>query len=170
MFDDEFFATKNAGIWLLVSSLVVTLTQILATTWCNANSDYFGYFIDETQQWHSCVYEMPGDWFFTYGALLLNTFGALNLCVEAMRTKNVWLETKTVNLSRIVFSLSLLSINLMLETLSRTWQRPGSTGILNFLFDYFWYLFPVALLLALASVWSIVNKVELIFTLNKRRR
>ena len=165
----EYFTSRKFGLMLMVGSLILTLTQILATTWCNANSEYFGYFVDETQHWHVCVYEMPGDWLFRYGAIFLNGFGALNLFVEASRTRNIWQETKTINLSRTFFSLGLLSINFMLEILSRAW-KPGSTWIFGFVYNNFWYLFPVALTLFVVASWSIVSKVELIFTLNKRNR
>lgn len=170
MFEDKFFSTKNAGITLLLASLLLTLTQIIATTWCNANSEHFGYFIDDSQKWHVCVYEMPGDWFFYYGAILLTVWGLMSLVAETARTKNVWLETKTINLSRLVFSLSLVCINMLLENLSHAWQRPNTSSPLYLFFDTFWYLFPLALAGFVVSAWSIAYKVELIFTLNKRKR
>lgn len=170
MFEKEFFGSRTAAIPLMLGSLLLTLTQILATTWCNANSDVFGYYLDDSQRWHSCVYAMPGEWFFFYGAILLNILGALNLFAEAARTRDVWLATKTINLSRVVFSLSFLTINFMLEVLSRAWMRPSTESPFYFFFDNFWYLFPITLALLLVSGWSIQSRVELIFTLNKRRR
>lgn len=170
MFDYEFFASKNAAIMLMLGSLVLTLTQIIATTWCNANTNTFGYYQDDSQHWHACVYEMPGEWLFSNGAILLNAFGAISLFVDVVRTRETWLATKTINLSRVAFSASLLSINLMLEVLSHAWQRPSTSSPFYFFYDNFWYMFPVALALLLISSWSIVKKVELLFTLNKRKR
>ena len=170
MFEDDFFVSKNAAIMLLFGSLVFTLTQILATTWCNANTNTFGYYQDDSMQWHVCVYEMPGEWFFSNGAILLNAVGAISLCVDVVRTRSVWLATRTINLSRVAFSISLLSINFLLEILSHAWRRPSSDNPFHFFYDNFWYMFPVALTLLLISSWSIVKKVELLFTLNKRKR
>lgn len=170
MFEDQFFSSKNFGISLLLASLSLTLSQIIATTWCNANTDNFGYFIDDAQRWHSCVYEMPGDWLFRYGAALLTGWGAVSLLFEVSRTRATWLQTKTINISRLFFSLSLLSINLLLENLSQAWMRPSTNWPLYVFFDNFWYLFPTALGVFIVTAWSIANKVELIFTLNKRQR
>lgn len=163
------FNTKNTSLLLLLCSLTLTLSQIVSTSWCNANSVYYGYFIDDTNNWHSCVYEMPGSWLFTYGAICFNAWGTIYFFLDFAKTRDEWRQTRTINLSRIGLLLSLSSINGMLEVLGNAWQRPDTQAPIYFVYDYFWYLFPAALGILLVATWSIINKVELLFTLNKRK-
>ena len=53
---------------------------------------------------------------------------------------------------------------------ANTFHRQGQyEGIKTFLFDTWFYVFPVALFLLIVSALSISKKVELIFSINKRR-
>jgi hypothetical protein len=170
MSDNDNFGFKGTTLTLMVSSLLLTLSQMISTSWCNANSSNFGYFLDEKNDWHICVYDMPGSWLFRYGALGLTSLGIMNLFTDVFKTRATWLETKTVNLSRAGLILGMVSVNGLLEILNSAWLRPETKNFLYFFYDNFFYFFPVALALVVVSSWSIVNKVELIFTLNKRRR
>jgi hypothetical protein len=64
----------------------------------------------------------------------------------------------------------MVSVNGLLEILNSAWLRPETTGLLYFFYDNFFYFFPAALALVVVSSWSIHNRVELLFTLNKRKR
>jgi phosphotransferase system glucose/maltose/N-acetylglucosamine-specific IIC component len=112
---------------------------------------------------------MPGSWIFRYGALALTSLGILNLFADVFKTRATWLETKTVNLSRAGLILGMVSVNSLLEILNSAWLRPETTNFLYFFYDNFFYFFPAALALVVVSSWSIYYRVELIFTLNKRR-
>lgn len=170
MSDNDQFGFQGTTLSLMVSSLVLTLSQMISVAWCNANSSNFGYFLDESNNWHICVYEMPFSWLFTYGAAGLTGLGVANLFTDIFKTRATWHETKTVNLSRGGLIIGMLSINGLLEILNSAWMRPETTSFFYFFYDNFFYFFPAALALVVVSSWSIYNKVELLFTLNKRRR
>jgi hypothetical protein len=52
--------------------------------------------------------------------------------------------------------------------LANTYNRQGQyEGLSTFLFDTWFYVFPIALLFLIASAYSINKKVELIFSLNE---
>ena len=159
MFED--LKLKRHSYILLLLGLVLTLTQIISTTWCNANGESFGYFLDDQSRYHICVYEMPGAVFFEYGALTLNMLGMLGIFAEWVKTRDTWRHTKSVNLSRLLFTASFISVNFLLETLSKMWGHSDYLAFWNWIFDNFFYLFPTALITLLISGWTIFNKVEI---------
>ncbi len=155
---------------LILLSITILLAQILSTTWCSANSEIYGYYPQGTF-WQSCVYEMPGNWFFRNATLALSSISGGLLFIDGMRAYNHWKEHKQVNLSRSLMFFSLFSINTLLEILSRAHSRPDYyEGPFTWLFDNFFYLFGAAVLTLAVSLWSIFNKVELIFSISRRNR
>ena len=168
--DKDNFGFEGTTITLMMSSLLLTLGQMISTTWCNANGSTFGYFLDDYNNWHTCVYDMPGSWLFRYGAIGLTGLGIANLFTDIYKTRESWRETKTLNLSRGGLILGMVSVNGLLEILNSAWLRPETTGLLYFFYDNFFYFFPAAVALVVVSSWSIHNRVELLFTLNKRKR
>jgi hypothetical protein len=168
MFDESGFDWKKATLPLFVASVILTITQILSVTWCSVNGSYYGYFL-EGKVLHSCIGEMPGAWLFLYGAAILSGAGMLSLIYDGVRAFRNWSETRSINLSRTLFVLSMITITGELELLANTYNRQEQyEGIRSWLFDSWFYVFPVALFLLIVSALSISKKVELIFSLNKR--
>ena len=168
MFDESGFDWKKATLPLFVASVILTITQILSVTWCSVNGDYYGYFL-VGKVLHSCLGEMPGDWFFRYGAAILSGAGMLSLTYDGIRAFRNWSETRSINLSRTLFVISMITVTGELELLANTYNRQEQyEGIKSWLFDSWFYVFPVALFVLIVSALSISKKLELIFSLNKR--
>jgi hypothetical protein len=158
------------GVPLLLMSIALVVSQILSTAWCSANSEIYGYFQQGTF-WQSCVYEMPGSWFFRTGSVALSSMSVSLFFMEGFKSFQNWRVHKQVNLSRTTLIFSLFAINALLETLSRAHSRPDDyESFFSFIFDNFFYLFGAAVLLLAVSLWSIHYKVELIFSLSRRNR
>ena len=169
MFDESGFDWRKATLPLFVASVILTLTQILSTTWCSVNGQYYGYFLDG-KVLRSCATEMPGSWFFLYGAIALSSLGLLTLCYDGAKALRNWNTTRSINISRTVFVLSMITVTGELELLANTVNRQQQyEGLNSYLFDHWFHVFPIALLFLIASAYSINKKVELIFSLNKRR-
>lgn len=168
MFDESGFDWKKATLPLFVASVILTLTQILSVTWCSVNGEYYGYFLIG-KNLHACVIDMPGDWFFRYGSMLFSAAGMFTLLYDGIKAFRNWTETRSINLSRTIFVLSMITVTGELELLANTFHRQGQyEGIKTFLFDTWFYVFPVALFLLIVSALSINKNLELIFSLNKR--
>ena len=170
MFDKLGFTFKGATLSLFLLNAGLSLIQIMATSWCSANSRYYGYFVDDQAKLHSCAWELPARPWFAWIFILTGALGLVGLFADYYKVRDEWKEHKVVNLSRTAFVVSLLMINLLLEALANTEQIQYSGGYQYLLFSNFWYLMPISLVLLTVSTWSITNKVELVFTLNKRRR
>ena len=169
MFDESGFAWQKATLPLFVASVILTLTQILSATWCSANGEYYGYF-RVGKELHSCAYQMPGSWFFLTGAIALSSLGFLTLVYDGARALRNWNTTRSINISRSVFVLSMITVTGALELLANTFNRQQQyEGIRSYLFDNWFIVFPVALFLLIISALSISMKLELIFSLNRRR-
>ncbi len=163
-------AAPKWALPLILMSIILVLAQLLSTTWCSANSEIYGYYQQGTF-WQSCVYEMPGSWFFRNATLALSSLSGGLLFIDGMRAYSHWKEHKQVNLSRSLMFISLFSINALLEILSRAHSRPDYyEGFFTLLFDNFFYLFGAATFTLAVSLWSIHYKVELIFSLSRRSR
>ena len=170
MFDESGFDWRKATLPLFVASVILTLTQILSVTWCSVNGPYYGYFL-VGKQLHACVGDMPGDWFFRYGSMILSSLGMLSLIYDGARACRSWADSKTINLSRTLFVVSMITITGELELLANTYSRQEQyEGIKSWLFDTWFYVFPVALFLLIISALSISKRLELIFSLNGKRR
>lgn len=168
MFDESGFEWRKATLPLFVASVILTITQILSATWCSVSGEYYGYFLIG-KDLHACVAEMPGGWFFRYGSLALSAAGMLSLFYDGVKAFRNWTESKSINVSRTIFVLSMITVTGELELLANTYSRAQQyEGIKTFLFDNWFYVFPVALFLLIASALSISKKVELIFSLNRR--
>jgi len=169
MFDESGFDWKKATLPLFVASVILTITQILSVTWCSVNGEFYGYFL-VGKVYHACVSEMPGDWFFRYGSLVLSSLGMLNLLYDGTRAFRSWADTRSINLSRSIFVISMITITGELELLANTYSRHEQyEGIKSWLFDGWFYVFPVALFFLIVSALSINKRVELIFSLNRSR-
>ena len=169
MFDESGFAWQKATLPLFVASVILTLTQILSATWCSANGQYYGYFRVE-KELYSCAGQMPGSWFFLSGAIALSSLGFLTLVYDGAKAFRNWTNTKTINISRSVFVLSMITVTSELELLANTFNRQQQyEGLRSYLFDNWFVVFPIALFLLIISALSISMKLELIFSLNKRR-
>ena len=168
MFDESGFDWKKATLPLFLASVILTITQILSTTWCSVNGEYYGYFLIG-KDLHACVIDMPGGWFFHYGALALSVLGMMSLFYDGAKAFRNWTSTRTINLSRTIFVLSMITVTGELELLANTYNRQEQyEGLKSYLFDTWFYVFPVALFLLIVSALSISKKLELIFSLNKR--
>lgn len=167
MFDESGFDWKKATLPLFVASVVLTLTQILSVTWCSVNGEYYGFWL-EGKVFHSCLGDMPGDWFFRYGSLALSSIGLLTLFYDGLRAFRTWSESRSINLSRTIFVISMITVTGELEILTNSYAHHDEfAGIKSWLFDTWFYVFPVALFLLIVSALSISKKVELVFSLNK---
>ena len=170
MFDKLGFTFKGATLSLFLLNAGLSLIQIMATDWCSANGKYYGYFVDDHATLHSCAWELPARPIFAWIFVFTGALGLVGLFADYYQARDQWKDHKEINLSRITFMVSLLMINLLLEALANTEEVRYSGGYQYLLFTNFWYLMPVALALLTISTWSIINKVELVFTLNKRKR
>jgi uncharacterized membrane protein len=170
LFDKLGFTFKGATLGLFLLNAALSLLQIMATGWCSANGKYYGYYVDDKATLHSCAWELPARSLFQWVFVFTGVMGLVGLLMDYYQARDQWKEYKEVNLSRITFVVSLLMVNLLLEALANTEEVKYSGGYQYLLFTYFWYLMPVALVMLTISSWSIINKLELIFTLNKRRR
>ena len=164
------YAGPKWGALLLLMSIALVVFQLLSTVWCSANSEIYGYFKQGTF-WQSCVYEMPGSWFFRTGSVALSSMSVSLFFMEGFKSFQNWRVHKQVNLSRTTLIFSLFAINALLETLSRAHSRPDDyESLFSFIFDNFFYLFAAAVFLLAIALWSIHYKVELIFSLSRRYR
>jgi hypothetical protein len=169
MFDRDGFTFKGTTLFLMLASFALAFSHVVTIQWCSANGEFYGYFYDDAHELRSCVFNVPFEWFFTYGAVILNGFGMWNLFYDFIRTRDQWRETKRINISRVVFTLSFVTTNSLLEVLTHSYMRPNTESILYFAFDYLFFLLPTAIILLAVSAWTIINKVELYFDLSRRR-
>jgi hypothetical protein len=168
MFDESGFDWKKATLPLFVASVILTITQILSVTWCSVNGEFYGYFL-VGKELHACAIDMPGDWLFRYGSAIFSGVGMITLLYDGIKAFRNWAETRSINLSRTIFVLSMIVVTGELELLANTYNRQQQyEGIKSYLFDSWFYVFPVALFLLIISALSISKKLELIFSLNKR--
>ena len=169
MFDKNGFTFKGTTLFLLLASFALAFSHVVTIQWCSANGEFYGYFYDENHVLRSCVFNVPFDWFFTYGGIALNGVGMMNLFYDFMGTRDQWRETKRINISRVVFTLSFVATNSLLEVLTHSYMRPNTESIFYFAFDHLFFLLPTAIILLAISAWTIINKVELHFDLSRRR-
>jgi hypothetical protein len=170
MFNKFGFTFKGATLTLFLLNAALSIIHILATSWCSASGKYYGYFLDDQNSLHSCAWELPSRPYFAYTFVLLTALGVSGLISDFVKTRDEWHNYKEINLSRITFVASFMLLNQLLEAVANVEEIKYARGFENFFFVNLWYLFPIAGVLLAISSWSIVKKVELIFTLNKRKR
>ncbi len=170
MFDQLGFTFKGATLTLFLLNAALSIFHILATSWCSASGKFYGYYFDDQNALHSCAWELPARPYFAYTFVLLSALSISGLISDFVKTRDEWQNYREVNLSRITFVGSFMLVNQLLEAVANVEDIKYAGGIENFFFVNLWYLFPIAVILLAISSWSIVKKVELIFTLNKRRR
>lgn len=170
MFNKFGFTFKGATLALFLANAGLSMIHIMATAWCSASGKYYGYFVDDQNSLHSCAWELPARPYMHYVYLVLLALSVSGLINDYVRTRDEWQNYREVNLSRISFVISFMLINELLQAVANVEDIKYAVGFENFFFVNLWYLFPIAVLLLAVSSWSIVNKVELIFTLNKRKR
>ena len=170
MYGDNGFSFKGSALLLLLGSFAMVFTQIVSITWCSANGQFYGYFYNEANQLQSCVFNTPGDFFFTWGSMGLTLAGMWSLFYDFIKTRDTWREKRSINLSRVVFTLSFVAMNGLLEVLTKAYERPKTTTLLYLFFDNMFWMLPLSIFLVALSTWSIVNKVELHFNLRWRQK
>lgn len=170
MFDKFGFTFKGATLTIFLLNASLSIMHILATSWCSASGKFYGYFYDDQNALHSCAWESPARPYFSYAFAMLTGLGIVGLISDYIQTRDEWANYREVNLSRIAFVGSLMLLNQLLDAVANVEDIKYSHGNEYFFFVNLWYLFPIAAVLLAISSWSIVNKVELIFTLNKRKR
>jgi hypothetical protein len=170
MFNKFGFTFKGATLTLFLLNAALSIIHILATSWCSASGKYYGYFLDDQNALHSCAWELPSRPYFAYTFVMLTALGVSGLISDFVKTRDEWNNYKEINLSRITFVASFMLLNQLLEAVANVEDIKYAEGFENFFFVNLWYLFPIAATLLALSSWSIVKKVELIFTLNKRNR
>ena len=170
MFDKNGFTFKGTTLFLMLASFALAFSHVVTIQWCSANGEFYGYFYDDSHELRSCVFNVPFEWFFTYGGIALNTFGIWNLFYDFIRTRDQWRETKRINISRVVFTLSFVATNSLLEVLTHSYMRSQTESIIGAFFDYMFFLLPTSIILLAISAWTIINKVELHLDLNRGRR
>ena len=170
MFDKDGFTFKGTTLFLMLASFALAFSHVVTIQWCSANGDFYGYFYDDAHHLRSCVFNVPFDWFFTYGGIALNTFGMWNLFYDFIRTRDQWRDTKRINISRVVFTLSFVATNSLLEVLTHSYMRPKTGSIIYFFFDNMFFLLPASIMLLAISAWTIINNVELHFDLSRHGR
>lgn len=170
MFNKFGFTFKGATLTLFLLNAGLSLLHIMATSWCSANGKYYGYYVDEVNSLHSCAWELPSRPYFVWIFFITAALGLAGLIADYVEARDEWSNYREINLSRITFVVSLMLINLLLEALANVEDIEYTGGSEQLLFTNFWYLMPFALILLTISSWSILNKFELIFTLNKRKR
>ena len=170
MFDKLGFTFRSATLALFLANAGLSILHIMATAWCSASGKYYGYFVDDENTLHSCAWELPARPYLHYVYIILVALSVSGLISDYVRTRDEWQTYKEVNLSRITFVISFMLMNELLQAVANVEDIKYAFGFENFFFVNLWYLFPVAAILLIISSWSIVKKVELIFTLNKRKR
>lgn len=88
--------------------------------------------------------------------------------IDAGKALRNWKVSKSINISRVTFLISMVSVTAMLELVANAYNRELLPALTYLVFDNFFYLFPITLLLFIASAYSIGKKVELIFSLDRR--
>ena len=169
MFGASGFSFKGSALLLLLGGFALAFGQIVTITWCSASGEFYGFFYDASNELKSCVFNTPGDWFFTWASLGLTVAGTWNLWYDFLQTRDTWREKRSINVSRITFTLSFVVMNSMLEALTKIYTRPKADTPIYFIFDNMFWLLPLSILLVAISTWSIVNKVELYFNLKWRK-
>ena len=169
MFGDNGFSFKGSALLLLLGGFAMAFGQIVTITWCSASGEFYGYFYDDNHMLQSCVFNTPGDWFFTWASLGLTVAGMWSLFYDFLQTRNTWKEKRSVNLSRVVFTISFVIMNSMLEALTKAYMRPHTSTPIYLLFDNVFWLLPLSIFLVALSTWSIVNNLELHFNLKWRK-
>lgn len=170
MFNKFGFTFKGATLTLFLLNAALSIIHIMATSWCSASGKFYGYYFDDENALHSCAWELPARPYFSYAFIMLSALGVSGLISDYVRAHDEWSNYREVNLSRITFAGSFLLLNQLLEAVANVEELKFAGGYEYFFFVNLWYLFPIAAILLTVSSWSIVKKVELIFTLNKRSR
>ena len=170
MFNKYGFTLKGATLTLFLLNAALSIVHILATSWCSASGKFYGYYFDDQSSLHSCAWELPSRPYFSYAFVMLSALSVSGLISDFVKTRDEWQNYREVNLSRITFVGSFMLLNQLLEAVANVEDIKYAGGFENFFFVNLWYLFPIAATLLAISSWSIVKKVELIFTLNKRKR
>lgn len=168
MFEDFRITFKGGTLLLLMLSFAMSFSQIVQIAWCSASGPFYGYFYNESHEILSCVYNTPGDWFFYWGALGLNALGVWQLFYDFKSNREQWAANRRINISRILFTISFVSTNALLEALTRVYTRPALGSPIGIIFASFGYLLPISIFVLVVSSWTIINKVELYLDLNKR--
>lgn len=162
---------RFSTMMLMVTNLLLSLTQILFTSWCSVSaSEYYGYFV-EGDSVHSCITENPVANIIRVAGLGTLALGLLLLFYDLIETRNKWMKSKSINISRIAFVLSFIGLNSTLEILATAtpFQRKYEPWLFAIL-DQFYWLFPLFLVLVVVSGASIVMKLELHWYLNTNRK
>lgn len=155
------FTFETLTVALMISSLVLTITQLFLTSWCSASGEYYGYYFDG-QYLRSCVIDFPARDFISVAASLTTGFGILSMLIEWAAAAFRWRNFREINFSRIIFVASFLCIDYLLQNLANA--LPHESGLdQGWAFDNFYWCFPTALLLFTAASFTIYNKLELVY-------
>ena len=159
------FTFESLTVALMITSLVLTLSQLFLTTWCSVSGDYYGYFFDG-QYMRSCVIDYPARDVISLAASITGGFGVLSMLVEWSAAAFRWRNFREINFSRIIFVASFLSIDYLLQNLANALPRDFGYDQ-GWAFENFFWLFPSALALFIAASFTIYNKIELIYVFKR---
>ena len=159
------FTFETLTVALMITSLVLTTTQLFLTTWCSASGQYYGYYFDG-QYLRSCVNDSPARVFFSFAASLTGGLGLLSMVIEWSAAAFRWRNFREINFSRIFFVASFLSIDYLLQNLANA--LPHESGLdQGWAFDNFYWCFPTALLIFITASFTIYNKIELVYVFKR---
>jgi hypothetical protein len=159
------FTFETLTVALMISSLVLTITQLFLTSWCSASGEYYGYYFDG-QYLRSCVIDFPARDFISVAASLTTGFGILSMLIEWAAAAFRWRNFRELNFSRILFVISFLVIDYLLQDLANALPREWGFDQ-GWAFDNFFWLFPTALLMFIAASFTIYKKIELVFVFKR---
>ena len=159
------FTFETLTVALMITSLALTITQIFMTSWCSTSGMYYGYIFDG-QYLRSCIVEYPARDVISLAASITGWFGFVSMLIEWSAAAFRWRNFREINFSRILFVVSFLTIDYLLQDLANA--IPHEYGFENgWAFDNFFWLFPSALLLFIAASFTIYNKIELVYVFKR---
>jgi hypothetical protein len=112
------------------------------------------------------VIDFPARDFISVAASLTAGFGLLSMLIEWAAAAFRWRNFRELNFSRILFVISFLVIDYLLQDLANA--LPREWGIdQGWAFDNFFWLFPMALLMFIAASFTIYKKIELVYVFKR---
>ena len=160
MFDKFFRQLQNRSSLLIYANIALSLVRLLYTSWCNASGKYFGFYYS-SREWHSCSSEFPGALVLTWVTVAVMALSGYMLIHDYARLQDHTANSKSLNVSKVAYYLSLLLINFQIESITSTAKSLRITdGPEGLAFNTFIFAFPVAVLVYAVATYSIVKKRE----------
>jgi hypothetical protein len=150
----------NRSSLFIFANIGLSLVRLLYTSWCNAQSKYFG-FVYTNHEWHSCVREFPGAALLIWLTIAVTLISGYVLIHDYFRAHDHLSNFKSFSVSRATYYATLLTINFQIESVATAVTAPKLTdGPDGLVFNTFIIGFPITLILFSIASWSIAKKIE----------